>query len=73
MTVGTVLDQDSALHKLLCYSSRVGLGTLGDGFQHWPWIHMGDLLYLILHCIRYENTPTVLNGVSPNVSKIKKN
>lgn len=46
------------------------IATLGDGCQHQPWIHMCDLLYLILFAIENQQIKGILNGVSPEVKTI---
>lgn len=43
---------------------------LGNGCQHQPWIHMSDLLYLILFAIENQQIKGILNGVSPEVKTI---
>lgn len=55
--------------KWLNYSTRIGQGTIiGHGCQYQPWIHMSDLLYLIIHAIENEHIYGILNGVSPEVT-----
>lgn len=46
------------------------IAKLGDGCQHQPWIHMCDLLYLILFAIENQQIKGTLNGVSPEVKTI---
>lgn len=42
-------------------------GPIGNGKQYLPWIHIQDLVRLILFAIENENIKGVLNGVAPQV------
>lgn len=54
------------------YPTTIGLGVqIGDGCQHQPWIHICDLLNIILFSIANEEISGILNGVSPKVIIIK--
>jgi NAD dependent epimerase/dehydratase family enzyme len=54
--------------KWLYYPTLVGLGTnIGNGYQYQPWIHICDLIYLILFSIENKQINGILNGVSPEV------
>jgi uncharacterized protein (TIGR01777 family) len=41
-------------------------GRIGSGKQWMPWIHLDDLLGIILYCIDHENIKGAINGTSPN-------
>ena len=65
--IATVLGrQGGALAKMLT-PFRLGLGgRLGSGRQWMSWIHVDDLVRLVLFAIENENVTDVLNGSSPN-------
>ena len=46
---------------------KLGLGgRLGDG-QHWmPWIHLDDLVGLLLHASRTDTVQGPMNGTAPH-------
>ena len=55
-----------ALSKMLA-PFKMGLGgKIGDG-KHWmPWIHLDDLVGIILFCMENQKISGAVNGVSPN-------
>jgi uncharacterized protein (TIGR01777 family) len=45
---------------------RAGLGgPLGSGAQWWPWIHIDDVVELVLHAINNSSLTSALNASSP--------
>lgn len=65
------MGHNGGFNKWLHDTSNMGLiAKLGDGCQHQPWIHMSDLLYLILFAIENQQIKGTLNGVSPGVKTI---
>lgn len=68
--IGTVLDYNRGLMKWLYYPTLIGLGAnIGNGSQYQPWIHISDLMYLILYAIENKQINGILNGVSPEVKQ----
>jgi uncharacterized protein (TIGR01777 family) len=65
--IGIVLgERGGALSKMLT-PFKVGLGSpLGSGNQYMPWVHIDDLVELILFAARDPAIATPLNGVSPH-------
>jgi uncharacterized protein (TIGR01777 family) len=65
--VGIVLgEKGGALAKMLL-PFRLGLGSpLDSGRQYMPWVHIDDLVELILFAAREANVTAPLNGVAPN-------
>lgn len=65
--VGIVLGEDGgALSKMLT-PFKLGLGSpLGNGKQWMPWIHIDDLVGLILHAVEHEELGGPMNGTAPN-------
>ena len=65
--VGIVLGAGGgALAKMLT-PFRLGLGSpLGSGGQYMPWVHIDDLVELMLFAAREEQANGPLNGVAPH-------
>jgi uncharacterized protein (TIGR01777 family) len=65
--VGIVLgEKGGALAKMLM-PFYLGLGSpLGSGNQYMPWVHIDDLVELMLFAARENNVKGPLNGVAPN-------
>ena len=65
--IGIVLSQDGgALPKMLT-PFRLGLGSpLGSGRQWMPWIHIDDLVSLLLLAAEREDIEGPLNATAPN-------
>ncbi len=65
--IGIVLGKGGgALGKMLT-PFRLGLGSpLGSGRQYMPWVHLDDLVELMLFSAREENVTGPLNGVAPS-------
>ncbi len=65
--VGVVLgDSGGALAKMLPIF-KLGLGgRLGDGRQWMPWIHVDDVVGLMLHAAEHDSIQGPMNTVSPN-------
>lgn len=66
---GVVLGKDGGMIKQLWLPFSLGLGgPIGSGAQYLPWIHIDDLVNLILFAIEKPDLTGILNGVAPNVS-----
>ncbi|MCH8524280.1 MAG: TIGR01777 family oxidoreductase [Balneolales bacterium] len=60
--VGIVKQKDDgALAKMLLPFKMFIGGPLGDGSQYYPWVHMDDVIGLILHAI---DTPSVVGPIN---------
>lgn len=77
---GVVLGKGGGMIKQLYLPFYLGLGgPVGDGTQYMPWIHIDDLIRLIIYAIENPNVKGVVNGVAPNpctnkdFSKVKYN
>ena len=46
-------------------------GPVGSGEQYFPWIHVNDLVGLIMFAIEKDKVRGVLNGVAPHVIRNK--
>lgn len=64
--IGIVMDSaGGALEKMLPFF-KLGIGgTLGSGRQFFPWIHVNDLIGLLLSCMRDRQISGAVNAVAP--------
>jgi uncharacterized protein (TIGR01777 family) len=67
LRTGIVIGKNGgALNKMLL-PFKMGLGgRIGHGKQWMPWIHLDDLVGIILYCINHDNLKGAINGTSPN-------
>jgi len=65
--IGLVLGKrGGALQKILPIFRLCAGGPLGNGKQWMAWVHVEDLVELILHAARNDQMRGVFNGVAPN-------
>jgi uncharacterized protein (TIGR01777 family) len=65
---GVVLGRQGGIVKEMFWPFYLGLGgPQGSGQQYFPWIHINDLVGLILFSIDNDEVKGVLNGVAPHV------
>ena len=69
LRTGIVLGKNGgALNKMLP-PFKMGLGgKIGSGQQWMPWIHLDDLVGIILHCIEHNDLNGAINATAPNPS-----
>ena len=69
LRTGIVLGKNGgALNKMLP-PFKMGLGgKIGSGQQWMPWIHLDDLVGIILHCIEHNDLDGAINATAPNPS-----
>lgn len=66
LRTGVVLGRDGGLLKRLLPLYRLGLGArLGDGSQWLSWIHIQDMIALILRCVDSPGASGTFNAVAP--------
>lgn len=64
--IGIVLEQDGgALAKMLLPFKLCLGGSLGNGRQWMSWVHLDDLVALLLHAARTEAVQGPINAVAP--------
>jgi uncharacterized protein len=69
--MGIVLStKEGALKKMLLPFRLFAGGTLGNGDQWFPWIHIDDIVRIYLFAIENEISGSI-NGVSPNPVRMK--
>jgi uncharacterized protein (TIGR01777 family) len=67
LRTGIVLGKNGgALSKMLPPFKMALGGTIGHGKQWMPWIHLDDLIGIILQCISNDSLKGPINGTSPN-------
>jgi len=66
LRIGIVLAREGGALPMMALPFRVGLGgRLGDGSQWVPWIHIDDLVGLIIAILGNENYSGPVNATSP--------
>jgi len=64
---GLVLSAKGGFLKKMLLPFKIGLGGhLGDGKQYMSWIHIDDMVKLILFLIEQQETTGIFNGCSPS-------
>ena len=67
LRTGIVLGENGgALSKMLLPFKMCLGGRIGHGKQWMSWIHIDDLIGIILYCINNDNLKGAVNGTSPN-------
>lgn len=65
LRTGIVLGEQGALAKMLT-PFKLGLGgPIGNGRQWMPWIHIEDIVTIILYCIQQDDLKGPVNGTAP--------
>ncbi len=66
LRTGIVLGEGGVLTKMLP-PFKLGLGgRIGPGSQWMPWIHIQDLISIILYCINHSDLQGPVNATAPN-------
>jgi len=66
---GIVLGQEGGALQRMLPPFRIGLGgPLGSGQQWMSWIHIDDLIGMMMFAIQYPHIHGVWNGVAPNAA-----
>lgn len=67
LRIGLVLGRDGGILAKMLTPFRLGLGgRFGDGEQWMSWIHIDDLVRLILQIIAQAQVPPVVNATAPS-------
>ena len=67
LRTGIVLGKDGGALKKMLLPFKLGLGgRIGKGSQWMSWIHVEDLIGVILYCIEHEQVSGAVNGTAPN-------
>ncbi len=67
LRTGIVLGKGGGALKKMLPPFKLGLGgKIGDGQRWMPWIHLDDLVGIILYCIDHDDLQGAINGTSPN-------
>lgn len=63
---GVILGRDGGALKQMLPSFKLGIGgRLGNGSQYMSWIHIDDLVGILLHAANDESLHGPVNGVAP--------
>lgn len=66
--IGVVLSRSGGALSLMLPAFKFGLAaSLGDGRQWFPWIHIDDVVGIILHSLLNEEISGPINAVSPGI------
>lgn len=67
LRTGIVLGKEGGALSKMLGPFKMGLGgRIGRGKQWMSWIHLDDLVGIILYCIDHDNIKGAINGTSPN-------
>ena len=66
LRTGIVLGEEGALARMLP-AFKLGLGgPIGNGQQWMSWIHINDMVEMIVHCINNPEIEGAINATAPN-------
>ena len=66
LRIGIVLGLGGTISKMLAPFKLFAGGPIGNGRQWFSWVHIDDLVGLILHSLRNPEMQGVFNATSPN-------
>ena len=66
LRIGIVLGMGGTVSKMLTPFKLFAGGPIGSGRQWFSWVHIDDLVGLILHSLRYPEMQGIFNATSPN-------
>lgn len=67
LRTGIVLGQGGGALSKMLLPFKMGLGgKIGSGKQWMSWIHLNDLVGIIMYCMEHDNLKGAINGTSPN-------
>jgi len=67
LRTGIVLGKGGGALSKMLLPFKMGLGgKIGNGKQWMSWIHLDDLVGIILFCMAHKNLTGAINGTSPN-------
>ena len=67
LRTGIVIGKNGGALSKMLLPFKIGLGgRIGRGDQWMPWIHLDDLIGIILYCIKHNDLKGAINGTSPH-------
>ncbi|MGD1714419.1 thylakoid membrane protein ThyD [Dapis sp. BLCC M172] len=66
LRIGIVLGMGGTVSKMLTPFQLFAGGPIGSGRQWFSWVHIDDLVGLILHSLRHPEMAGVFNATAPN-------
>jgi len=71
LRIGLTLSSEGGVLKKLLPPFKIFLGgPLGNGKQWFPWIHIEDLINILIHTIKTESLQGPLNAASPGIVRM---
>lgn len=68
LRIGVVLDKDGGALSRMLPVFRAGIGgRLGHGHQYMPWIHLRDMVEVIVHALEHDEVSGPVNAVADSV------
>lgn len=65
--IGIVLHPSGGALQKMLLPFKLGIGgPLGSGDQYFPWIHLDDMVSILIECIENESFKGPINAVAPN-------
>ena len=64
LRLGLVFDRNGGVLPVLKNLIKVGIGKMGSGTQWWPWIHVEDVIRIIIQVLEQEWRGSI-NAVAP--------
>ncbi|MCH7962443.1 MAG: TIGR01777 family protein [Bacteroidetes bacterium] len=72
LRIGLVLSSEGGVLKKFLPPFKIFLGgPLGNGKQWFPWIHIEDLINILIHTIKTESLQGPVNIASPGIVRMK--
>jgi len=72
LRIGIVLGKGGGALEAMLLPFRLGLGgPLGSGRQWWSWIHLDDVVGIIIQSLQDESMSGAVNGTAPNPMRQK--
>ena len=72
LRIGLVLSNEGGVLKKILPPFNIFLGgPLGNGKQWFPWIHIEDLINILIHTIKTESLQGPVNIASPGIVRMK--
>jgi uncharacterized protein (TIGR01777 family) len=66
--IGIVLHPSGGALQKMLLPFKLGIGgPLGSGDQYFPWIHLDDMVTILMECIENESFEGPINAVAPKV------
>ena len=66
--IGVVLHPDGGALQKMLLPFKMGIGgPLGEGNQYFPWIHLDDMVRILIYCVENEALSGPVNASAPKI------